>query len=239
MAVTSFVQNQSFNPKQLGTSTLLAWYRADSYVGSDGDAVGTWSDSSGNGRDMTQGTAGYKPLYKTNIRNGRPVMRFDGTDDYLAASTQFQPVANKATVFYVLMQTSVASTTIWSNTTTGNGSGNTFINNGGTQAIRIYRGGNYYDTNTGVGANTWAYYTTILRSSSTLTGTATLRINGSTISTSSSFGTGNSPNLNMQIGTGPASWFNGDIAEILFCDGELTSLMYIQVETYLKKKYGL
>ena len=45
--------------------------------------MGTWSDLSGNGRDATQATAAKKPTYKTGILNGRPVVRFDGTDDYL------------------------------------------------------------------------------------------------------------------------------------------------------------
>jgi len=62
------------------TTDLVLWLKADSYVGSDGDAVTTWADSSGNGYDATQATAGKKPTYKTNIWNSLPVMRFDGGD---------------------------------------------------------------------------------------------------------------------------------------------------------------
>jgi hypothetical protein len=63
---------------------LKLWLKADSLSLSDGDPVSTWADSSGNGNDATQGTAGLRPLYKTNIVGGKPVVRFDGTDDYLA-----------------------------------------------------------------------------------------------------------------------------------------------------------
>jgi hypothetical protein len=57
------------------------WLKADGIGGlSDGDPVGTWADSSGNGRDATQGTAGAKPTYKTGIQNGLPIVRFDGGD---------------------------------------------------------------------------------------------------------------------------------------------------------------
>jgi len=51
---------------------------------SDNDAVATWADESGLGNDATQATAGSRPTYKTNILNGNPVVRFDGTDDYLS-----------------------------------------------------------------------------------------------------------------------------------------------------------
>lgn len=52
----------------------------------DGDAVGTATDWSGNGRHMGQSTAGKKPTFKTNIVNGKPVYRFDGGDCLTLAS---------------------------------------------------------------------------------------------------------------------------------------------------------
>jgi len=57
--------------------------KANSLALTDNDPVGTWADQSGNGRDLIQSTAGNKPLYKTNIINGYPSVRFDGTDDYM------------------------------------------------------------------------------------------------------------------------------------------------------------
>jgi hypothetical protein len=48
----------------------------------DGGAVSTWSDASGNGWDAT-GTSTSRPLYKTAIQGGQPVLRFDGLDDNL------------------------------------------------------------------------------------------------------------------------------------------------------------
>ena len=66
---------------------LKLWLDASQITGlNDGDAVATWSDVSGNGRDFTQATASYRPTYKTNIRGSLPVVRFDGVDDYLAGS---------------------------------------------------------------------------------------------------------------------------------------------------------
>lgn len=54
-----------------------------SYAAADGDAVWKWQDQSGLGIDMVQATHAAKPIYKTSIVNSLPVVRFDGTDDYL------------------------------------------------------------------------------------------------------------------------------------------------------------
>lgn len=65
---------------------LKFWVASDDLVLSDNDPVTTWVDKSGNGNDASQSTAGFKPLYKTNIQNGKPIVRFDGTDDQLEIS---------------------------------------------------------------------------------------------------------------------------------------------------------
>jgi hypothetical protein len=66
------------------TAGLFIHLKADAITGlADGDPVASWTDSSGNSRHATQSTAGSKPIYKTNILNGKPVVRFDGADDFL------------------------------------------------------------------------------------------------------------------------------------------------------------
>src|SRR3990167_1190365 len=72
-----------FDPRRI--SNLVAWFKADSLLNfNDNDVVGTWLDSSGKGNHATQTTAGNKPLYKTNIQNGKPIVRFDGVDDWMS-----------------------------------------------------------------------------------------------------------------------------------------------------------
>lgn len=72
----------SFKPFQI--AGLKLWYAADQITGLvDADPVVTWSDLSGNANDGTQATAGKRPIYKTGIVNGKPVVRFDGTDDFI------------------------------------------------------------------------------------------------------------------------------------------------------------
>lgn len=52
-------------------------------VVSDGDLVAGWKDRSGVGHNFTQGTAGSRPSYRLAVRNGKPVIRFDGVDNLM------------------------------------------------------------------------------------------------------------------------------------------------------------
>lgn len=74
-----------------GSPTLFAWYKADSIAGNDGDAIGTWADSSGNSRDVTQATPGNKPTLRKTLPflNGGAALQFDGTGTYLAMASGF------------------------------------------------------------------------------------------------------------------------------------------------------
>ena len=80
---------------------LKVWLDAGTITGlSDGDAVTTWTDLSGNSNSPTQATAGKRPLYKTSIINSLPVVRGDGSDDYLA-KTFGSALSQPNTVFIV------------------------------------------------------------------------------------------------------------------------------------------
>jgi hypothetical protein len=57
-------------------SSLLGWWKADSLGLSDGTAVASWTDSSDYTHDAVQSNAGLRPVCKTNILNGLPVVRF-------------------------------------------------------------------------------------------------------------------------------------------------------------------
>ncbi len=71
-----------FNPRKV--PGLIDWFQADlGFTLSDGDPIATWFDQSSNGNDVKQSTEAKKPLWKENIVNGRPVVRFDGADDFL------------------------------------------------------------------------------------------------------------------------------------------------------------
>lgn len=81
-----------FSP--MDVSGLKIWLKADALTLNDNDPVTTWTDSSGNGFSPTQSTAGLKPLFKTAILNGFPIVRFDGSDDQLDFSGSALAVFN-------------------------------------------------------------------------------------------------------------------------------------------------
>lgn len=95
-----------FSPSDI--SGLKLWLKADAITGlNDGDAVTTWSDSSGEGDDATQSTAGQKPIYKTAIQNGLAVVRFDGSNDVMAA-TLGADIAQPITAYIVAKLTTAS-----------------------------------------------------------------------------------------------------------------------------------
>lgn len=49
-------------------------------VSADGHLVARWNDKSGNGNNVTNGTAADQPVYKVSIQNSKPALLFDGTN---------------------------------------------------------------------------------------------------------------------------------------------------------------
>ena len=116
----------AFSP--LSISGLKLWLDASQISGlNDGDALTTWSDSSGLGNDATQAAGTKKPLYKTAIQNGLPVVRFDGVDDVLKTPIFDQFTAKRGTIFVVSKSAHTTSYRIGLNTYTGAGIGFQFI----------------------------------------------------------------------------------------------------------------
>lgn len=89
MSVSGWIGGAQVTPSQAFAPTdvagLMLWLAADRIGGlSDGDPVGAWADLSGHANDASQATASKKPTYRAGVAHGRPVVRFDGADDYLA-----------------------------------------------------------------------------------------------------------------------------------------------------------
>lgn len=76
-----------WTPAALGANLGL-WFDADdaSTFTLVGTAVSEWRDKSGNNRHATQVTAANRPVYTTGGLNGKPVVTFDGVNDFLSPS---------------------------------------------------------------------------------------------------------------------------------------------------------
>ena len=78
------------------------WFDASTLDLNDDDLVASWTDLSGNDYHATQGSDGNKPTFKENILNGKSVVRFDGTSDFLDSGDVLDMGLNNITVFGVL-----------------------------------------------------------------------------------------------------------------------------------------
>lgn len=76
---------------------LVEWIKADSLSLNDGDEVTTWTAAVG--QNLSSAATQY-PLFKTNIKNGLPAVRFDGSNDYMKCAT-FGTVAQPYTALIV------------------------------------------------------------------------------------------------------------------------------------------
>ena len=105
----------------------MVWLRADAITGlNDTDPVATWPDSSGNSNDATQGTAADRPLYRTNIVNGLPIVRFDGANDFLESPYAASDAAADLQSWFAVFRTTntaLLQIMIWQGAAAANGFG--------------------------------------------------------------------------------------------------------------------
>jgi len=209
---------------------LHARYSAKSLSLSDGNPVSTWTDETGNGHDLTAGTA---PTYVANGINGNPVVRFDGVDDYLnvAFSTLSQP-----THVFIVFQ-AFSGTTIY----------DSFDSLGGAVFNRHYfqladRGSgvnweifNGNVLNSGTAGDTSAHIAGNLHNSTS----STMRLDGSQIAS----GNPGTEDLNgLTVGargeSPPANHAEVDVGEILLYPVDKSSIQS-DVESYLSSEWGI
>jgi hypothetical protein len=242
----------AFSPTDI--AGLQLWLDASQIVGlNDGDPVATWSDLSGNANNATQATASNKPTYKTNQINSRPVVRFDGVDDFMTYANQLFTFTGDATVFAVLKVASAPALyfpAIISDytglTTTCSICPQTYPNGGVEFCTDVASPGGVRANSTDSTAT--AYLLTVAWQdwqNHKSNGQTTIRVNG-VAKTVAAYGsnpasfTGGS----RFIGTlangayGPADYLNGDIAALLVYNARLSAGDIALVETYLDGLYN-
>ena len=201
--------------------------------------MATWSDLSGNAQHATQSTASKRPLYKTSILNGQPVVRFDGVDDFLANGT-FTALNNApaASLFIVKRQTSGGATTFPFLFL------NFFYQFNLAGLSKYWRTSASEDANATLDWTTWTYEAQLFDGSQS--GNANrlkIRSNGSSVSVSYT-GTiaatlGSGTGFYVSTADGTLYPWNGDIAEIIAYSTALSDGDLAQLERYLATKYGL
>jgi hypothetical protein len=92
------LQGRLWSPAQMQTALWLD--ASDISTISVDSGVSVWRDKSGNARHATQSTAASRPLLTT--AGGYPVVRFDGTDDWLTIASSFFPAGAPSGVSFII-----------------------------------------------------------------------------------------------------------------------------------------
>ena len=209
----------------------------------DGDPVSTWVDSSGNGHSATQtGTA--RPTFKTNILNGKPVVRF--TSAGLSGLNLVTPISGAAPWSgLVVMNQAAANNSLFS--LTGNSVIPSFLIYP-SPALLFWRDldnvvwsisrEDYINAGgTGIPSG-WSVW--LVRKSAP-SFNIFWRGNGIGDPTGSAYGptTGDFTAIGYSPGTTPVQYSNGDIAEIIVYNSFLSVPTLTNIETYLGNKYAI
>jgi hypothetical protein len=220
---------QLWRPSDLG-SALALWLDAEdaASITLNGSTVSQWNDKSGNARNASQATAANQPTRTLNGLNGKPVLTFDGSDDFLS----FQGVHDAQ----------------WSIATVGraNGSIQGFVQFGNVNTLGSLLTANaYYARPTsgtgGSPSDATAPFTpgeNVILSATYGVSTTDIWKNG-TIGTPASLG-GVASNALSTIGNLQNSFFlNGFISEMVVTNGVLSTADRQRLEGYLAWKWGL
>lgn len=235
-----------FTPTQL--SGLALWLKADSLGLSDGTAVSSWTDSSGNGRNAGQATGTKQPLCKTGIVNGLPVVRFDATDCLTTSAIDFTGTSG-LTVFAVTanIPSGTDRVIVESSASFSANAGSFILYRDTSNKVQVDHRGN-------VGNGFCVGTTNITSTATVLTGwydftqavnaENQLYVNGTAEGTKSggANNTGAFGNHVLNIGArndGALIPLNGDIAEIILYNSVLSNASRQLVERYLGAKYGI
>ncbi len=120
-------QLQTYQDAALATPAVL-----------NNDPVGGWNDSVLTGHKVTQATAGNRPLLILAGQNSLPILRFDGTNDFLRGLKMIASARQPFTLFLAFKLNSLSGTpeVMDTNNTLVGGSPRVYLfNNGGTWEI--------------------------------------------------------------------------------------------------------
>jgi len=238
-----------FSPGNL--SGLSLWLKADAGVSLSGSNVTAWADQSGNGNNGTAKTGNATKV--SNVINGKPVLRFDGTANLITNNFFANNYNTPITIIGVAKAS--ASTVRGEQPTaryiagaTNNGGYETALSFGVNKppnfACNIgisYVGGTDIESNP-IGENAIAVSTEINNGSQ-----ISFFVNGSSIGSinASNWSGGNNSTGAFAIGSSITLdeidnfFFVGDIAEIIIYNRAITTTERQQVEGYLANKYAI
>ena len=226
------------------SSNMLLWLRSDANVQTSAGSVSTWVDQSGNGINAT--SSGSNPTFPaTSPINGLPVVNFNSSSlQYLNLGAGFSDFSQGYTSFVVVncpstpQGGSIRIVNLASSTTTANGL-NIIEPSTTTGALQVYAAGGGTPTGASTSLSTGTHLLAFSQSGTTATGYTdgvAGTPNTSMIAISSNART---QNFLAKYGGDTTHNFNGNLAEVLIFNTQLSATQIQGVQNYLAAKWGV
>jgi len=226
------------------------WLRADSIKNlSDGDEISVWTDVSGNQNNTAQLDAGRIPEYKQDIVNGMPVVRFDGTGDWLGVADADNLDGTAELSIYTIFKPTnldggirgLVSKRLSSN---NNNSYAQFFWTGDSLFTDIVKSESRGASNTVFVNNNWYLSEMIYDGAQPEASRISLLVSGATDTTHDEPSTTIPNNTSDFVvghltGASGGITFGGDIAEVILFKSTLNSAQRIVLENYISAKYDI
>lgn len=214
-----------------------------SFVGGGNGFVATWYDQSGNGRDLTQATAGSQPQMVssgvfTNLLAGFPSLDFTGSmslDASVASSNFITTTAGTVLGVWSADTVSGASVDLGRKLWGPNGNNALYVAYNGPNAASVIFDSAYKGATVAISTGV-AYVGAWRRNGTQLFN----HINSSTPGATTAVGTGAALSANMRVGnnTSGPGW-DGRISELIFWNTELTTGNLDSVGPAVASPYGI
>lgn len=235
--------------------TTALWLDADdaATITESSGAVSQWDDKSGNAVNYSSSGTN-QPTLISSALNGKSGIRFDGSNDYLSESSN-QFGLTERSFFIVVKENSAVGNAGWFSIRSASGrdwssldgfiygSSNRSSNRVFFGSSSSFGGAGYLllETTTPGTIIPASIYSEVGNASS-----GTLYIDGSSVTTDSSFsafnavsGGGSSLGSRNDTGINQSPYFNGDIYELIYIESALSLTDRQKVEGYLAHKWGL
>lgn len=235
---TNPARNQVITPA-IPSTNLKLHLRADAGVNVSGTEVTGWTDQSGNGNDATQTSASNRPVLVANSMNGKPGLRFNGTNNFLSLPTTTDlGIVNNDYQIFIIAKTSSVTNNVYFLTSAQSATEEYEMHTNGSNGVRfIPKAGVYIDE------GSTGEYTDAKPHLFQMEATSTyglVRMDGKGIAQSNGDRrSSNASNLLLGTRNGGVLWFNGDIAEVIVYNDVLSESERQSVENYLKVKYNI
>lgn len=95
LAISAAIQNQQLPFWPTKISSIIGWFKGDGIYDLNGSLVETWKDESGNAYDITAAGAD-RPTLVLDVLNGKPCVRFDGSNTKLTVPSDFYTLSEGA-----------------------------------------------------------------------------------------------------------------------------------------------